>query len=193
MATKTLGTAATTTLTAIQVPSPYAGTALLAADIATLRNLILDDCIGVAGNLFTPPGSQATAKRIWPGALDEDIGSSMLLNVPNRGTLRVYPGDWIAVDPNTGAVILLPSATVAGTATATGTTANGSFNVTFATSVLAIGWAVNMPISETNIPANSSISAISADGKTVTFTNAAGTAATGSAANTATVGNWVHS
>src|SRR5260221_112104 len=188
MATKTIGTNSTTVLQCIQVPSQYASIALTAADIATIRNLILDDIIGVTGNLEAAPGGQATAKRIWPGSLDAAFASA-LLSVPNRGTLKLLAGDWIVVDPNTGSVFMLPANTVAGTATATGTTTNNQPTITFASSVLALGWAVNMPLTGTNVPASSTIIAISQDGKTVTIS----ANATGSAANTMTVGNWTHS
>ncbi len=192
MAVKTIGTNGTTTLNAIQVPSAYAALAISAADIATMRNNIFDDIIGVDGNRNTPPGAQAIAQRIWPGAIDDALASGVLW-IPNRGFLRLFPGDWIAVDPLTGWPILLSANTVPGTQTATGTTTSGAFTVTFATSVLLLGWTVGMRFAETNVPANSFISAISQNGLTVTFNNPTASSATGSAANTATVSNWTHS
>jgi hypothetical protein len=88
MATKTMGTAATTTLTAVQWLG--GGGNLLPADIATIQQSILDD--------------QTNTNPIWPGAWD----TTGMLFVPNRGVLRMLPGDWIAVD-STGFPILLSS------------------------------------------------------------------------------------
>jgi len=79
MATVTLGTAGTTTLTALAYDPSAA-----AADIAAICNAILDD--------------QNVANPIWPGAFVQ----AGLLYVPNRGVLRVLPGDYVAVDPTAG-------------------------------------------------------------------------------------------
>lgn len=84
MATSTLGTAATATLTAL----PFAG-ALAPADIATIANAIKDD--------------QTNGNPIWPGAFAQ-MG---LLYVPNRGILKVLPGDFVGFDPQTGWPILV--------------------------------------------------------------------------------------
>lgn len=98
MATKTLGTAATTTLTAIsfsQTPS-----VLAPADLATINWAILDD--------------QTTGN---PHAAISGIGGLVRqgkLFVPNRGSLVILPGDWIAVDPATGFPILVSAAAAAG-------------------------------------------------------------------------------
>lgn len=78
MATRTLGTNATTTLTAVLYLPGYAS-GILAADQATIQNSIKDD-IGNAHNL-------------WPGAFQ---GGQ--LYIPNRGVLAVLPGDFVGVD-----------------------------------------------------------------------------------------------
>lgn len=75
MATETLGTNATTTLTA--VPFSYA---LAPADVAAMALLIKDDL-----NVAHP---------VVPGAF---VRTGQLF-VPNRGVLKILPGDWIGVD-----------------------------------------------------------------------------------------------
>ena len=98
MATKTLGTSATTSLVAVsfsQDPS-----VLLPADLATVDYGILDD--------------QTTGH---PHASISGIGGLVRqgkLFVPNRGSLTIYPGDYIAYDPTTGGVILVTALAAAG-------------------------------------------------------------------------------
>jgi hypothetical protein len=101
VATHTLGTVATTTLTAItysQSPS-----VLLPADLATIAQGILQD--------NTVPGA-ATAANVGmtiPGAFNY-MG---ILTFPGgRGSLKVYPGDVIAFD-NLGFPILVSKASIA--------------------------------------------------------------------------------
>jgi hypothetical protein len=95
MATATLGTALTTTLTAIKFA--YAG--LLPADMATIQTGILDDSVPAA----TP--------RIATGAFVPGQGQ---LLIPNRGILQVLPGDYVAIDSTTGWPILLSARAAAG-------------------------------------------------------------------------------
>lgn len=98
MATKTAGTLLTTTLTAV-VYSPSAAV-LLPADVATINAAILDD-----QNVAHPVASQiGTGGFVAEG----------LLYVPNRGTLKCLPGDYICVDPATGFPILLSARAAAG-------------------------------------------------------------------------------
>jgi hypothetical protein len=87
MATKTLGTTATTTLTAIAYLQ--GGSGIAAADAATIRSYIKDD--------------QTNGAPVWQGGFDV----SGLLYVPNRGVLKILPGDWIGVDTVTGWPILV--------------------------------------------------------------------------------------
>ena len=84
MATGTLGTTATTSLTALAF-----GGALAAADIATIANAILND--------------QVNGNPIWPGA----FAQTGLLYVPNRGILKCLAGDYVGVDAATGWPILV--------------------------------------------------------------------------------------
>jgi hypothetical protein len=78
MATLTLGTNATTSLTALLFKRGIGS--MVAADQATLNNAILDDL-----NVAHP--------RVR-GAFD----SQGLLTIPNRGILKVLPGDYVGVD-----------------------------------------------------------------------------------------------
>jgi hypothetical protein len=92
MATVTLGTAAQTTLVAM----PYSMSAP-EADFATIAQHILDD--------------QNVAHPIYGNAAWALNG---LLYVPNRGVLKVLPGDYVAYDPN-GWPILVSANSIAGT------------------------------------------------------------------------------
>jgi hypothetical protein len=98
MATATLGTAGTTTLTAVAFSQDP--TVLLPADLATVNWGILDD--------------QAAAH---PHAAISGLGGFVregLLIVPSRGTLKILPGDYVAIDPATGWPILVSAAAAAG-------------------------------------------------------------------------------
>lgn len=84
MATLTLGTTAQTSLTA--VPFSPSVQVLLPADMKTMNNAILDD-------LNT---SHPQAHLIGTGGFTYD-GQ---LFVPNRGILKVLPGDYVGIDAN---------------------------------------------------------------------------------------------
>jgi hypothetical protein len=92
MATATLGTAATTTLTAL--PFIYG---LSVTDYATLAAAIKRDGHNpnVSGN---PTGPQPP--------IGTPFQRSGVLVVPERGVLRLFPGDYVAIDA-TGWPILL--------------------------------------------------------------------------------------
>jgi hypothetical protein len=79
MAVKTLGTTANNSLNPAVAFSPSPVT-LLPADMASTQQAILDDI-----NVAHP---------VWPGA----FSYNGLLYVPNRGVLKVLPGDWVGVD-----------------------------------------------------------------------------------------------
>ena len=87
MATKTGGTNANNSLTALQFSM---GADMLPADIATLSEGIFDDQLGAFA-------------RMVPGAFSQQG----LLYVPNRGVLKVLPGDWVMLDANSGWPILV--------------------------------------------------------------------------------------
>lgn len=101
MGTKTLGTNAQTTLTAISFNANAD-----VADMATIAELILNDMTQPQGQLaLTAP----SAKPIWPGA----FARTGILYVPNRGILRAQPGDWVGIDAN-GWPILVSANAIAG-------------------------------------------------------------------------------
>lgn len=76
MSTVTLGTSATTSLTALA----FQRGGLAAADLATIYEGIKDD--------------QVNTHPIFPGA----FSSQGLLYIPNRGILQVLPGDYVGID-----------------------------------------------------------------------------------------------
>lgn len=92
MATLTFGTAATSSLTALQF-SP--GADMLDADIATICLNIKNDVL--SGHLVIPNSFSRNGQ----------------LFIPNRGVLKLYPGDYVAVDTNSGWPIIVPSSVVA--------------------------------------------------------------------------------
>lgn len=90
MATKTAGTTASTSLTALQFFPGYGASAAMApADIATVANGIKND--------------QVNGQPIFPNA----FSSNGLLYVPNRGVLQMLPGDWVAYDTQSGWPVLI--------------------------------------------------------------------------------------
>lgn len=80
MSTKTLGTTAQTSLTALKFLPGY-GSGMSAADIAALNNAIKDD-LNVAHPL------------IGGGA----FSAGGQLYIPNRGYVQILPGDWVGID-----------------------------------------------------------------------------------------------
>lgn len=78
MATKTLGTNATTTLTALKYLPGY-GSGMATADQAAIQNAIKDDL--------------SNSHPLLAGAFQ---GGQLF--IPNRGILQVLPGDWVGVD-----------------------------------------------------------------------------------------------
>ncbi len=92
MALGTVGTSATTSL--VSINGWTAQTAI--ADTAGLAVLIKNDL-----NVAHP---------IWPGAFQ----NNGILYIPNRGVLKVLPGDYVGVDAN-GWPILISANSIAGT------------------------------------------------------------------------------
>lgn len=111
MALKTLGTNATTTLTALQYRgATVGGSSDTRADFASFAAAILDDRSSPMGQ---PAQGAPSAKPIWPGAFNPFYGTLM---IPNRGVLKILPGDWIAVDANGWPILLSYNAVLGGTA-----------------------------------------------------------------------------
>ena len=98
MSTKTLGTAANNTLTAVAYSLDR--TVLLPADLATINVGILDP----VGNRHYPAAYSGLGGFVREG----------VLVIPGRGTLKVLPGDFVAIDPATGWPILLSPEAAAG-------------------------------------------------------------------------------
>lgn len=110
MALKTLGTIATTTLAAVQYRGPVVGgSAATPADFADFASRLLDDQSSPMGQ---PAKAAPSAKPIWPGGFNRFYGT---LAIPNRGFLKVLPGDWIAVDANGWPILLSYNAVLGGT------------------------------------------------------------------------------
>jgi hypothetical protein len=181
MATKTAGTTSTSQLTAIQADPSVA--AISAADMATIANDILTDNPRSAGpNL---PGGASNA--IYPSA----FSFNGLLFIPNRGVLKVLPGDFVAVD-KAGWPILLSSKTLPKTLTLTGNTTSSSPNLTnLSASAWAAGWEVGTPISGTGIASNTVISSIAANGLSLVMSKNAASPQTGTTVTAG--GGWTHS
>lgn len=95
MTTATLGTNANNSLTALAF-----SVSLADVDVGTLANLILDDSRQAA----VPPA----ASMIYPGA----FAKTGLLYIPNRGILRLQPGDFVGVD-HSGWPILVSADSIA--------------------------------------------------------------------------------
>lgn len=103
MATITVGSNATTTLTGVTF-----GKGLSAADIAAIANAILNEGSNDSGQLAkTAPA----AKPIWPGA----FSLTGLLYIPNRGVLQALPGDIVAIDANGWPILISANAIAGGT------------------------------------------------------------------------------
>ena len=80
MSTKTLGSTATSSLNPALQFLPGYGSGMAAADIASMSVHIKNDING--------------AHPIVP----ESFSSNGLLYVPNRGILKMLPGDWVGID-----------------------------------------------------------------------------------------------
>lgn len=104
MATRTLGTNLTTSLTAFVVGFND----LIPADVATLN-------VGIRGD---PPGWRAPQAEVASTGLVTGQGTNRprvnaayaqqgILVIPNRGMLRCRPGDFVCFDTTTGWPILL--------------------------------------------------------------------------------------
>ena len=166
MATKTLGTLTTGSLTGQQWPGRYGANSISDADIAAIANAILMD---------------DPWPMIEPGAFSR-LG---LLYVPRRGILKMLDGDWAATDAS-GFPYLVPRISLPTTLTAvcTGGTQGTPGTVTFAASVLPLGWRGGTQVTGTNV--SGEITAISGDGLTITINT------TGVPSGTMTAGTFTH-
>lgn len=88
MAVSTLGTTANNSIANALKFLPGYNSGMAAADIATMSQAILDDLINSHPNL--PEAFSANGK----------------LYIPNRGVLKMLPGDWVGVDPSGWPILL---------------------------------------------------------------------------------------
>src|SRR5271170_8400160 len=102
MSLTSMGTSATTTLKGLHMDSN-----LSAADAATLRANVKWDGVFV-NNAWT----QVQNHIAYPGGF-EFQGGNGILHVPRRGALLVFPGDYVAYDPN-GWPILIAGWSISG-------------------------------------------------------------------------------
>lgn len=101
MATRTMGTAGTTTLTAIPYPDLQGGgISGQAADFAAMNALILDDVplLYLSGNAGTSTNQNTTQQGAKQNLMPTAFVREGQLFIPNRGVLKLFPGDWIGVD-----------------------------------------------------------------------------------------------
>lgn len=169
MANLTGGTNGTTTLTAQQFQR---GTTPSDADIASLQQAILRD--GGAYPWPTDPGAWARTG---------------LLFIPNRGILKLQPGDWVMVDP-AGWPICVSGNVLPATLTRTGALTSGDATLTVTASAITAGWKPGMIIAGTDITTGTKINTISTDGLTIEMSAVAeGT----QASITVTASSWTHS
>jgi len=100
MATRTFGSQAQTTFTAIPFPALSTSITQQSQDIAAICALIKDDVplLWPIGNAGTANGQNATQIAAYQNLMPTALNTQGQLFVPNRGVLKVYPGDWIAVD-----------------------------------------------------------------------------------------------
>lgn len=194
MATKTAGTLATTTLTAVQFsPDPNA---LSNADFATIVEGIFND--GGFGCPLTMADSQGNQiGNFLQGAF---VRSGCLWLPGGRAgsdPLRVFPGDWAAID-GFGNVFLIPQRAMPKTLTlANCTTVSGSPALVFPSSILTLGWQTGTHITGTNIPSGSVLGDIAPTGLFANLyaiaTGVKANATGSSAAVTITAGTFTHS
>lgn len=93
MATVTMGTAANNSLTALGFSH-----VALDADMASINALIKVD---------VPPAGEQGAGVVSSTFVTQAFSKSGLLYIPRRGMVKVYQGDYVAVDPETGWPILI--------------------------------------------------------------------------------------
>jgi hypothetical protein len=77
---------------------------MLAADIATINNAIFDDRVNLYPNLPTAALNVIPASAQGAAQAFQQVGQ---LWIPNRGFLRVFPGDRVMVETVSGWPILV--------------------------------------------------------------------------------------
>jgi hypothetical protein len=128
MATRTLGTNGTATLTAI--PFMDLTSATPDTDIAAISQAIKTDT--PITYMSSGPGSTGVAYpsgTVFQLAPGESWSKTGRLIIPGRGILYAQPGDWVAVDAN-GWPILLSGLAIAGVTTTSPSSWTHSGNLT---------------------------------------------------------------
>jgi hypothetical protein len=100
MALLTAGTNAATSLLALNYSA-----ALSQADLAAFSALLFDDRVNVYPNI--PTAALNPIPTAAQGPLNYPLGPGGRLVIPNRGFLRVFPGDYVMVDAASGWPILV--------------------------------------------------------------------------------------
>jgi hypothetical protein len=189
MATKTAGTLATTSLTAVQFS--HDPNALANADFATIALGICKDGLESGGNLIgaVQPGAFTRVGDLW-------LPTSLF------GPLKARNGkDWVCTD-GYGNVFLIPQRAMPKTLTGSVTLTSGSNTVTSTTDITTYGWQVGTYITSSHTPAGTVIGSIAPGVKSFTMVafatagpgiTAAAANATGSATETMTAGTFTHS
>lgn len=197
MATKTAGTAGTTTLTVVQYFPNIAD-----ADLATLNQKCWRDAGAVIGPLgsggINADGGGNKPGQILPGAFTKQ-GLFFSPGGRTDAPLQAQPGDWFAVD-GFGNGFVIPQRALPKTLTQSVTLVSGSNVVTSTVDIRTLGWQVGTAIASTHTPANAVIGSIGAGGLTFTMVTVtaspyavAAANATGSATETMTAGTFTHS
>lgn len=200
MATKTVGTPATTTLTAIQWLPGYQGIdSTHATDFATITaGIYADGGQPIGSNVGTGyPDDGGTGNKpsfILQGAIDKNGWVTL---PGGRGRIRLTPGDWICTDGG-GNVYVVPVRALPTTLTlANCTTVNASPAITTPSDVRVLAWQNGTAVSGTNIPSGSIIGDLNTTGTGFNLYSASTglkVNATGSASNvTITAGTFTHS
>lgn len=193
MATKTVGTPLTTSLTAVQYsPDPNKTSN---ADFATVAQGIWRDRTQSAAGPFgggNPHDDGGRVGSILAGAFVR--GGLLYLPGRERMPIVINPGDWICVD-GFGNVFLIPQRALPTTLTGSVTLVSGSNVVTSATDIRTYGWQMGTHVTSSHTPASSVINTIAPGGLSFTITDTSGVAAnaTGSATETMTGGTFTHS
>ena len=183
MALLTLGTPAATSLQGRQfsMDPNY----LAAGDLYTIVQGIWQD-----GGFGAPPNMQIGAGNRLNSINQGAFSRNGWLFLPGgRSAIKVFQGDWVATD-GAGNVFVIPQRACPRTLTASGNATNGSNIVTFASSILPLGWQVGTQIAGTGFAAGTLIRSIARNGLSMTTSNNF-TGTTGAVALTA--GTWTHS
>jgi hypothetical protein len=85
---------------AVPFPNAAAGQPAQYQDIGSIKALIKDDvpALWALGNAGTAAGQNAIQIAALQNLFPNSLVPEGLLFIPNRGVLKVLPGDWVGVD-----------------------------------------------------------------------------------------------